>query len=163
MLRVSLKIAAATAAFALVHSALASRRSKRTSVALFGERNAQGLYRAFYLAQSAVTVSMLVDYIRRQPSAELYRVKGGWAVAMRIGQIAALAHATAAAKQVGIMRITGVENLATWATGRQVPPMPEAQGPAFDEEAQHRRSGPFAWSRHPLNFSPLPAFWLWPR
>src|SRR5437588_841547 len=23
--------------------------------------------------------------------------------------------------------------------------------------------GPFAWSRHPLNFAPLPILWLWPR
>jgi hypothetical protein len=44
-----------------------------------------------------------------------------------------------------------------------VPPEPEAQGPALDEEGRRHAAGPFAWSRHPLNFAPLPVFWLHPR
>ena len=42
-------------------------------------------------------------------------------------------------------------------------PEPEAQGPALDEPGLSRAPGPFAWSRHPLNFAPLPILWLWPR
>ena len=44
-----------------------------------------------------------------------------------------------------------------------MPPEPEAQGPALDAEGRSHAAGPFAWSRHPLNFAPLPIFWLWPR
>ena len=41
--------------------------------------------------------------------------------------------------------------------------MPEAQGPGFSNESVDGRSGPFALSRHPLTFSPLPVLWIWPR
>jgi hypothetical protein len=44
-----------------------------------------------------------------------------------------------------------------------VPPEPEAQGPALDAEGKQRAGGPFAWSRHPLNFAPVILFWLTPR
>jgi hypothetical protein len=53
MWRTMMKVMAATAAFGLVHSALASRGAKRAVARAFGERNRNGLYRVFYLAQSA--------------------------------------------------------------------------------------------------------------
>ena len=71
MWRSMIKVMAATAAFGLVHSALASRSTKRAAANRFGERNRNGLYRVFYLAQSAVTFGMLAAYIRRQPSKEV--------------------------------------------------------------------------------------------
>lgn len=163
MLRSMIKVMAATAAFGLVHSALASRSAKRAAVNRFGERNRNGLYRVFYLAQSAVTFGMLATYIRRQPSKELYRVQGPLAVLMHAGQIAAIVHATAAARQVGIARILGLESLLCWLGDGSVPPEPEAQGPALDAQGLQHEAGPFAWSRHPLNFSPLPVLWLCPR
>jgi hypothetical protein len=81
---------------------------------------------------------------------------------MHCGQGAAGVGAVAAAHQVGILRITGLENLAAWFADGAVSPEPEAQGPALDQGRQDRL-GPFAWSRHPLNFVPVPIFWLWPR
>ena len=65
--------------------------------------------------------------------------------------------------QVGLRRITGLENFLAWLGDGPVPPEPEAQGPALDGEGLTHDAGPFAWSRHPLNFAPLPVFWLWPR
>jgi hypothetical protein len=64
---------------------------------------------------------------------------------------------------VGIRRITGLDSLLAWLGDGPVPPEPEAQGPALDAEGRRHALGPFARSRHPLNFAPLPVLWLWPR
>src|SRR4051812_5328200 len=94
MWRNTIKVAAATAAFGLVHSALASRRAKRAAARTFGERNRNGLYRVFYLAQSVVTFGMLAAYIRTLPNRELYRVRGPAAWLMHAGQVGAILSAT---------------------------------------------------------------------
>ena len=163
MLRSMFKVAAATAVFGVVHSLLASRPAKRAAARTFGERNRNGLYRVFYLGQSLVTFGMLAAYIRRQPSRELYRIEGPLAFLMHAIQAGALLYATSAAGQVGLRRITGLESLLAWFGDGPVPPEPEAQGPALDDEGRSHAIGPFAWSRHPLNFAPLPILWLWPR
>lgn len=158
-----LKTVVATGAFAVVHSLLASRAAKRSAAACFGGANADGLYRVAYIAQSFATVGLLVDYLRRQPAVELYHVRGPAAGLMHAAQVAGFVHATMGAKQVGLLRITGIENVSAWLQGGAVPPMPEAQGPEFRDDSVDRISGPFAVSRHPLNLSPVPILWLWPR
>jgi len=158
-----LKVAAATAAFGVVHSFLASHTAKRAATRTFGERNRNGLYRVFYIGQSFVTFGLLAAYIRRQPSRELYRVERPLAHLIHAIQAGALVYATSAAGQVGLWRITGLESFLAWLGDGPVPPEPEAQGPALDEEGRRHAAGPFAWSRHPLNFAPLPILWLWPR
>ena len=50
-----------------------------------------------------------------------------------------------------------------WLGDGPVSPEPEAQGPVLDREGLANPKGPFTASRHPLNFSPLPILWLWPR
>ncbi len=60
MWRSMFKVAAATAAFGLVHIALASRSAKRAAARTFGERDRNGLYRVSYIAQSFVTSGLLV-------------------------------------------------------------------------------------------------------
>lgn len=158
-----LKVVAATALYGVVHSALASRTAKQATAKAFGERNRNGLYRVFYITQSIATLGALAAYIRRQPSRELYRIEGPPAFLMHAVQAGAIVYATAAARQVGIRRILGLESLLSWFGDGAVPPEPEAQGPALDAEGRNLTAGPFAWSRHPLNFAPLPIFWLWPR
>ena len=163
MWRSMFKVAAATAVFGVVHSLLASRPAKRSAARTFGERNRNGLYRVFYIGQSLVTFGLLAAYIRRQPSCELYRIEGPLAFLMHAIQAGALVYATSAAGQVGWRRITGLESLLAWLGAGPVPPEPEAQGPALDDEGRSHAAGPFAWSRHPLNLAPLPILWLWPR
>src|SRR5690606_12936425 len=85
------------------------------------------------------------------------------AVLMHSGQVAAVGYAVSAANQVGISRILGLESFRAWLGDGAVPAVPEAQGPALDREGETHAAGPFAWSRHPLNFVPVPIFWLWPR
>lgn len=163
LIRGMCNVAVATAIFGLVHSALASRAAKRLAAQTFGERNRNGLYRVFYIGQSLATFAILANYIRRQPSRELYRIEGPLALLMHSLQAGALVYATSAAGQVGLRRITGLESFLAWLGDGHVPPEPEAQGPALDEEGRRNAAGPFAWSRHPVNLVPVAIFWLWPR
>lgn len=159
-----LKIAAATAAFAGVHSLLASRAAKRKAAELFGERQRNGLYRVFYLGQSAVTFGALVAYLRGLPDRELYDVRGPAAWLMRGGQLAGIVFAVSAARQVGITRMLGWDSVRAWHDGAAIVlPEPEAQGPAAGPDGAVHATGPFRVSRHPLNLSPLPVLWLNPR
>src|SRR4051794_33892210 len=82
---------------------------------------------------------------------------------MHAVQAGALVYATSPAGQIGIRRIIGLKSLERCLGDGPVPPEPEAQGPALDDDGKMHAAGPFAWSRHPLNFAPLPILWLWPR
>lgn len=157
------KVAGATAVFGLVHSVFASRTVKEAAGRRFGERNRKGLYRLVYIGQSVVTFALLAAYIRRQPSREIYWVEGPGACFMHAIQAGALVYATAAAIQVGLRRITGLESFSAWLGDGPVPSEPEAQGPARGDDGKLQAGGPFAHSRHPLNLAPLPILWLWPR
>ena len=157
------KIMVATALYGAFHSALATLFAKRRASAILGERTRNGLYRVFYIAQSLGTFGLLAAYAWRQPHRELYRVRGPLSTLMHFGQAGAMVYATWAARQVEIRRITGLGRLAAWWRGETVDPEPEAQGPALDGEGGSNPIGPFAFSRHPLNFVPLVIFWLWPR
>lgn len=163
MWRSMIRIGAAVALFAVVHSVLASRPAKRLASRAFGERARNGLYRPFYIGQSLIGFAALVVYIWRQPTAEIYRVRAPWSMLLHAGQIAALLFLVAAARQIGILRVSGALNLLIWSGGGFPAPEPEAQGPALDPDGLSRRPGPFAWSRHPLNLAFVPIFWLWPR
>jgi hypothetical protein len=136
---------------------------KRAAARACGERNRNSLYRVCFIGQSVATCGILIDYIRRQPNRELYRIDLPHALLLHAVQCGAAFYATAAARQVGLRRISGIERLVAWLGEGPVPPAPEAQGPALDDEGRFPTAGPFAWSRHPLNFSPLPILWLWPR
>jgi protein-S-isoprenylcysteine O-methyltransferase Ste14 len=127
-----------------------------------GERNRNGLYRAFYIGQSIATFGALALYARRQPDQVLYEAKGGLAAAMRGAQILSLPVATYAAAQVGLRRITGIESVSQWRRSGPVQPEPEAQGPAL-KNGELCTTGPFRWSRHPLNFWPMLLFWFNPK
>lgn len=163
MWRSMLKVAAATTAFGIVHSALASSFAKQAAAELCGTRNRNGLYRAFYSGQSLVTLGMLAEYIRRQPNLQLYRIEGPLAAAMHAAQVGSLIYMAAAASQIGICRMLGGECLFNWVSDGPTEPEPAGQGPALDRRGQDHAAGPFVWSRHPLNFAMVPLLWLWPR
>ncbi len=160
----ALKVIAATAIFAALHSALASRRAKQAATKTFSPRGRNALYRPFYLAQSAVATAILVAYIRSLPSRTLYEVRGPLALPLRIGQLGALVWATASAYHVGFTEILGIRGLIEWTLGDVIiAAEPEAQGPAANPNLSLRIQGPFRLSRHPLNLAPLPVIWLNPR
>jgi methanethiol S-methyltransferase len=164
MKRSLLKVVIATVGFALLHSALASRTAKDTAARLAGRRQRNGWYRVFYLAQSVGTLTGLLLYLARLPDRVLYEVRGPWARLLNLGQLGGLLLATYAATQIGVTRVLGLASVVAWLREKdRVPPEPEAQGPAPAGDGELRTTGPFAWSRHPLNFAPLPIFWLMPR
>jgi protein-S-isoprenylcysteine O-methyltransferase Ste14 len=159
----SVRVIAATALFGIVHSALASHAAKRGAAKLLGTRNRNGLYRVFYIAQSVLTFSALADYIRRKPDRVLYESTKSIATAMRMSQAACLAAAIWAAYEVGLSRISGMASFNAWRAGKEVGPEPEAQGPACSRGGRLQANGPFKISRHPLNFWPVPIFFLNPK
>ena len=159
----SLRVVAATALFGVVHSALASHAAKSATMKLFGRRHRNGLYRVFFIAQSVVTFAALTQYIRRQPDRVLYEAPKSVATALRVSQVACLGGAFWAAHKVGLSRITGWASFDAWRTGKDAGSEPEAQGPSCGEDSGLQAEGPFALSRHPLNFWPVPIFFLNPK
>ena len=158
------RVAAATAAFAAVHSALASARAKRAARRHAGDRAVDGWYRPLYNVQALATFGALVAYARRQPDRTLYDVRGAPRALMRGGQLAALGGAAWAVARVGPLTFAGAPGLAAWARGtRDLPPTPEAQGPTVDASGGVDGGGPFALTRHPLNTAFAVMLWLQPR
>jgi len=162
-MRPALKLGLATLAYSGLHSALASRTAKRLAAFAFGERFQRAFYRPFFIAHAALSTTALLLYAGRLPARTIYHIRGPAAWVLRAGQIAALAHAYAAAHEVGLARISGLEGVGAWARGEEIPAGPAAQGPERDPTSGAlTTAGPFLWSRHPLNFSPVPLFWLAP-
>jgi protein-S-isoprenylcysteine O-methyltransferase Ste14 len=161
-MRSALKISAATILYAGLHSLLASRAAKRATARLVGERRRNAFYRPFYLVQSFGTLALLAWYVRKQPARVLWDVRGPARWVMRAGQAASLGWAVWAASEIGLSRVFGVTSVQAYGRGEaHVPKEPEAQGPA-EREGRMYVEGPFRWSRHPLNFAPIPIFWLNP-
>src|SRR5205085_6801784 len=122
------KVAVATAAFAGVHSLLASRGAKRWAERAVGTRARNGWYRPAYNAVAVATTAALVGYVARQPSRTVYHVRGPLAGLMRLGQVASAAGFVAAVYEVGLSRLSGLGNLWAWVRGdRHVPREIEAQ------------------------------------
>jgi protein-S-isoprenylcysteine O-methyltransferase Ste14 len=148
------RVLGATAAFALVHSLLASRRTKAAVRRAVGERAYDGAYRPLYNAQAVGTFAALVVYARRQPDRPLYEIRGPLAALMRAGQLAAAGYAAWAVGTVGLPTFAGAPGLVAWLRGDPaLPPAPEAQGPAAEPGGPVRVAGPFTTSRHPLNLA----------
>jgi methanethiol S-methyltransferase len=155
------RIALAFSAVALLHSVLASRAAKRAAARLVGERNRNAFYRPFYLAQSVVSFGGFLVYLGRMPNRVVWKTGLATAVLFNTARGAALVAMVSAVNQIGWDRLLGFRGLKVWrAGGNEVPPEPEAQGPNLDCGAPI--TGPFCYSRHPLNFLGLPSIWLRP-
>ena len=164
MFKSVIKIIAATALFAGVHSLLASRAAKRAAVVLFGERKRNGLYRPFYNVVAISTFGALIIYSIKLPDRELYQVRGSLARLMQIVQAASVIYMLYGVRQIGLLRFYGVTNLVALVKGQTfVLSEPEAQGPVLGTNGKMKVTGPFSVSRHPLSFGMLPVFWLMPR
>jgi protein-S-isoprenylcysteine O-methyltransferase Ste14 len=157
-----IKTAIATAAFAIVHSALASRRAKRIAARMVGSERSDATYRVFYVGQGLLSFAALIAYCVRMPAHTIYRFHGTGALLLRTGQLAGAIHLSVGLRQVGLKRWAGVEKLQAWRAGRDMPLAPVAQGPELANDGRLDIRGPFRWSRHPLNFAALPLFWLTP-
>ena len=155
------KAGLATVAFGVLHSALAAAATKRAAARVVGHRHRAGLYRPLFIAQSFVSFGALSWYFLSLPREEVYSVEGAPRVLMRAGQAGALVWAFLAGRAVGIGDMTGWHGFRAWLHGEDPPTEPEAQGPAPGRRGMHA-TGPFRFSRHPLNVAPLVVFWLQP-
>lgn len=162
------KVFLSVAVFGVVHSLIASRAAKKIASRAWGQRHRNAFYRPFYIAQSFATLWALWRYIRPLPDQVLYRVRGFPMILMRLGQVLGVVYAFYAAASVGLTRISGLKGLLAFLRSEQhIAPEPEAQGPSPGKSilpgtGRMNVIGPFRHHRHPLNFSPLPIFWLNP-
>lgn len=156
------KTVIATLAFAAVHSALTTRQAKQMAAALVGSERSAATYRVFYVGQGLLSFAALTAYCTSLPAHTVYRIRGAGALLLRAGQLAGMVHLLAGLRHVGLKRWAGVDRLQAWRCGRDMPIAPVAQGPELTEDGRLSAGGPYRWSRHPLNFSGVPLFWLTP-
>lgn len=161
-MRTMTRIALATVAFAAVHSALATRIAKQAAGKLVGDHRRDAGYRLVFVGQSVLGFAWLVSYAASLPRTTVYRVTGPAALLMRLGQIAGVLHLLAGLRAIGFTRWAGLRSFNAYRAGRPIPVGPIAQGPEIMEDGRLAAGGPFQSSRHPLNFSGIPLFWLTP-
>ena len=161
-MRTMMRITLATAAFAVVHSALATRTAKRAAGKLVGDHQRDAGYRIVFVGQSLLGFAWLVTYAASLPRKTVYRITGPAALLLRLGQAAGVLHLLAGLRAIGFTRWAGLRNFSAYCEGRPIPVGPIAQGPEIMDNGQLAASGPFQSSRHPLNFAGIPLFWLTP-
>ena len=164
MFKSIIKIAAATAFFAGIHSLLASKEAKEKANKLLGERTRNGLYRPLYNGLAIVSFGALGLYGLKLPDRELYRVRGSLSWLMHSVQFFFLMYLLYGAREIGFLKLAGVPNIIALITGQSfVPVEPEGQGPILESPDKMKITGPFRFNRHPLNFGMMPIIWLMPR
>jgi hypothetical protein len=164
MFKSILKIAAATALVVGIHSVLASKAAKKKACELFGERTRNGIYRPLYNGLAIATLGALALYALKLPNRELYKIRRPFSYLMRSVQFFCLLYLLYGAREIGFLKFAGVPNIIALATGQSsVPIEPEGQGPILENPDKMKITGPFRFSRHPLNFGMIPIIWLMPR
>jgi hypothetical protein len=164
MFKSIIKIAAATALVVGVHSLLASKAAKKKARELFGERTRNGLYRPLYNGLAISSFGALALYGLKLPDRELYKIRRPFSWLTHSVQFLFVLYLLHAAREIGFLRFAGVPNIVALATGQPfVPVEPEGQGPILESPENMKITGPFRFSRHPLNFGMLPILWLMPR
>ncbi|GIZ50262.1 methyltransferase family protein [Noviherbaspirillum aridicola] len=156
------RTAIATLAFAVIHSALATRQAKRAAASLLGAERAAAAYRVFYVAQGLLSFGALAAYCASLPTRTVYRIRGPGALLMRAGQAAGALQLLSGLREIGFRRWAGIDRLQAWRRGLALPAAPAAQGPECGDDGMLLAGGPFRYSRHPLNFAGVPLFWLTP-
>ncbi len=149
--------------WALVHSLLASRRTKDLARRVAGAHYRDGLYRVAYNAQAVVSVVLLARWFARLPDRELYRVRPPLSLLFRAGQVASLSVLLSGVRVIGVLEFAGITPLWRLLTGKKVSPEPEAQGPPIGAGGEIVRAGAFRFTRHPGNLGALGFFLFLPR
>jgi hypothetical protein len=146
-----------------IHSLLASKAAKKKASELFGERIRNGLYRPIYNGLAIATFGALGLYALRLPNRELYKIRRPLSWLMHSVQFFFLLYLLYGAKEIGFLKFAGVPNVFALVAGKSsVPIEPEGQGPILENPDKMKITGPFRFSRHPLNFGIIPIIWLMP-
>lgn len=156
------KTFAAMAAWALVHSLLATERSKEAAARLLGRRRRDGLYRIVYNGIAVVSTVALAVYLHRLPDREVYRVRALARIPLSATRLLLLVAVLRAAIEIGVGPFSGFSEALTYLLGQQPNELPEAQGPAMDRTGL-KTGGPFRYVRHPLNAGATAIVFLTPK
>jgi protein-S-isoprenylcysteine O-methyltransferase Ste14 len=151
------------ALWALVHSVLASKQVKDLIRRIAGSRYRDGLYRFIFNAQSVVSLVWAARQFSRLPDKALYHARPPWSWLFRASQVASLGVLLSGVRVMGILRFAGLTPLRDLLTGRDVRPVPEAQGPPLGSDDEVVKAGAFHFSRHPGNLGALGFFLFLPR
>ena len=148
------KIVAATLVFAAWHSLLCSDGAKNFARRVWGVRRGTGNYRAFFMAQSALTTGALVLFIFFSPHRVLFKARGaarflGWG-----GQIAALGVFYAGLRELDKAKFLGIAGAKSVRENGEVIEA-QAQGPEIEADGEIRATGIYRFSRHPLEWAPV--------
>ncbi len=151
----------ATLAFGVFHSWLCSSHTKTATQKLVGPRFGRGFYRLFFNLQALVSTVALVAFVMSRPQKVVYRAsKTGryfhWAI-----QFASLIVALWSVKELRFRRFSGAQGALDAARNREAIAEPEAQTPDGGDGLELAR-GPYAWSRHPVEWAPLVLLWATP-
>ncbi len=151
----------ATLAFGALHSALCLPGAKTAAQKLVGERYGRGFYRAFFMLQSLVTTGALALFVVSRPQKVLYRAsKTGHLVHWAI-QLSAILVALWGVKELRFRRFSGIEGVSDALSGADEISQPETQSPD-NGDGRGYELGPFAWSRHAIEWIILIVLWATP-
>jgi protein-S-isoprenylcysteine O-methyltransferase Ste14 len=149
--------------WALIHSVLASKQVKDATCRIAGPRYRDGLYRFTYNAQSVVLLLWAARQFSQLPDRELYRVGPTWSWLFRASQVVSLGVLLSGVRVMGTLNFAGITPLRDFLTGKDVRPVPEAQGPPIGSDDEVERTGAFRFTRHPGNLGALGFFLFLPR
>lgn len=139
-------------AWAILHSLLATDKSKAAALALVGPRRRNALYRVSYNAFAIASLAAAWAYIHRLPDQPLYSIPHPFRAITQTARLVLLAVLLRAAVEVGLGPFSGLTEFVRLLAQSSTPPEPEAQGPVF-EHGELKVTGPFRYVRHPLNAS----------
>jgi methanethiol S-methyltransferase len=151
------------ALFAAVHSALASRQMKDFATRIAGVRYRSGLYRLLYSVLAYLMFVWAVVSYYRLPDRPLYQVPAPFSWLMRLGQVASLLMVLECIRVMGFRQGFGIASVTALWRGEIPEPEPESQGPRLDHDGELLVTGPYRYSRHPVNLAAFGIVWLHPR
>lgn len=160
--RPALQAVVALTAWALVHSLLATERSKALAERLLSRRRRDGLYRLSYNSIAVVSTMALAVYLHRLPDRDIYHLRGAWRLPVLAARLFLLASMFAAVVEIGIGPFSGFSEAFALLVGEQPSEPPEGQGPATHGQ-NLRTGGPFRYVRHPLNAGATAMIFLTPK
>lgn len=152
-----MRVGVATLSFALWHSLLCSDAAKNRARIWLGARRGTAFYRAFFMAQSALTTGALLLYIFKQPQRTLYEARGWKRILGWSAQLGALGVFALGLRELDKAKFLGLQSVRDFnhnAPVAQDQAQPQAQGPELENDGTVRATGIFRFSRHPLEWAP---------
>lgn len=158
----AVRAALATAAYAFVHTALASHRAKRLAADLAGEEATRGWYRLAYNAHAVAGLGLLGAYVWRHRGPFVWHTHGPARAAVRVLQGVAIGAFLKGLADSGLGDLSGARPARDYLLGRPLRPVPDGQGPLEDDAGHPAPRGLGLHTRQPVNAFIVPVLWVVP-